>query len=95
MHNGIQQIYVCLGVVGAAVFVSILVYLGVRCARTAEHITPVNTLPLIAALAFSQSIQIINPWSLVLPFALGFVALGVGGESRNGLHGVLRLRKMK
>ena len=95
MHNGIQQIYVCLGVVGAAVFVSILVYLGVRCARTAEYITPVNTLPLIVALAFSQSIQIINPWSLVLPFALGFVALGVGGESRNGLHGVLRLRKMK
>lgn len=95
MHNGIQQIYVCLGFVGAAVFVAMLVYLGVRCTRAAEHITPINTLPFVAALAFLQSIQIINPWSLVLPFALGFVALGVAGEPRTGLRGILRLGKVK
>ena len=95
MHNGIQQIYVCLGIVGAAVFVATLVYLGVRCARAAEHITPINTLPFVAALAFLQSIQIINPCCLVLPFALGFVALGVAGEPRTCLRGVLRLGKVK
>lgn len=95
MHNGIQQIYVCLGIVGTAVFVSILVYLGVRCVRSSDKITPINALPFIAALAFLQSIQIINPWSLVLPFALGYVALGVGGESRTGLRGIFGLGKVK
>ena len=91
MHSGVQQVYVCLGIVGASVFVSILIFLGIQGTRHSKDFTPINFLPLIAAFAFSQSIQLINPWTLVLPFALGFVALGAGGASRKGIREVLNL----
>lgn len=81
-HNGIQQLYVCLGIVGAAGFIAMIVY-NAACAVNRSNFNLVNTLPIIAVIAFTQSIQIINPWSLMLPLSCGIAALSLGeGEER-------------
>ncbi len=95
MHNGFQQLYVCLGILGAAAFVAICAYACVRNLRRAEGFTPINLLPLIAAAAFIMSIQLVNPWSLMLPFSLAFVALTVGGEPRRGLVEIVGLERKR
>ena len=82
VHNGTQQILVCLGVPGFVVFIGGL-WRAVIAARD-QHggKTPfVNWLPLISVVLFVQTIQFLNPTMLMLPFVIGVYALKVEGNT--------------
>ena len=76
MHNGFQQVLVCLGIIGAAVFVAYFLYLFWYSVK-GQSPSLMNYLPLIAGLCFVQSIQLLNPWPLMMPFMCGFMALRI------------------
>lgn len=64
MHNGIQQIYVCLGVLGFTLFIQQIVTF-IR-----NHIKKPNILyitPFIITIIFDQSIQFLSPATLMFP----------------------------
>lgn len=76
MHNGFQQVLVCLGFLGSTVFISYLLYL-YKLSVKGQTPSFMNYLPLIACMAFIQSIQLLNPWPLMLPLLCCFMALRV------------------
>ena len=86
-HNMIQQIFVSYGVIAGFVFfagfLSPLRKLG-------RHTTTlIDWLPMIAVLLFTQTIQFINPESLMLPYVIAFYLLSVRsteGQSDEALY---------
>lgn len=76
MHNGFQQVLVCLGFLGSTVFVSYLLSL-YKLSVQGQSPSFMNYLPLIACMAFIQSIQLLNPWPLMLPLLCCLMALRV------------------
>lgn len=72
MHNSIQQIYVCLGVIGLILYV----YLFSKFFKTRYigKTTFLNYLPFIAGVIFLQSIQFLRPYFLMLPLIPAFYA---------------------
>ena len=79
MHNGLQQIVVCLGLVGAIAFIGLVAAL-VRRSISGRAVGLSELLPLAASIAFTQSIQLLNPWVLMLPVACGIAAIGLSRE---------------
>lgn len=64
MHCGLQQIWVCLGLIGFTVYFQVIAsYLKKHITRQ----TLIYATPFIASLVFDQSIQFLNPYSLMLP----------------------------
>lgn len=84
MHNGFQQVLVCLGFFGSICFIAyfICMYLDSIKGRSPSLM---NHLPLFACLGFVQSIQLLNPWPLMLPFLCAFMALRIDPEINTGL----------
>ena len=76
MHNGFQQVLVCLGIFGAVVFIAYFLYLFWYSTK-GQSPSLMNYLPLIAGLCFVQSVQLLNPWPLMMPFMCGFMALRI------------------
>ena len=65
IHNGMQQIWVCHGIIGFLVFITTIVHYFKRYRR---RIPFVFYLPILACFIFDQSIQFLVPYSLMLPF---------------------------
>lgn len=66
MHCGFQQLYVCCGIIGLVVyFVSALHY---KRRYVTKGLPATFYIPLIVCFIFSQSIQFLNPYFLMLPF---------------------------
>lgn len=74
-HNMAQQIFVSYGVIaGFVFFVGFLAPLR----RLGRHTTAlIDWLPMVAVLLFTQTIQFINPESLMLPYVVAFYLLSV------------------
>lgn len=86
MHNGLQQIWICHGLLGFAVFmISILQFLKMHSKRKLKHI---YYLPIIACFIFDQSIQFLVPYQLMLPFLPTLYVLAFNNERpyRNDPH---------
>ena len=72
-HNMIQQIFVSYGVFGGLIF---FIGLLAPLRKIKKHATTLlDWIPLIVVLLFTQTIQFINPESLMLPFVIAFYLL--------------------
>lgn len=65
IHNITQQAFVCTGLVGFIVYISFFV--GVIRKALKQHTRFICFIPLIAALAYLQSISVLANWILILP----------------------------
>lgn len=66
MHNGLQQIWVCHGILGFAVFMlSVIKYM---ISFRNRRLNFIYYLPFISCFVFDQSIQFLSPYALMLPF---------------------------
>ena len=73
MHNMIQQIFVCYGIMPALVF-----FAGFLSPLKKYVKTPfVYWVPIVAVLGFTQTIQFINPFSLMLPYVIAYYYLAI------------------
>lgn len=73
MHNGTEQILVCCGIVGSGVFFSLL--LSPVLEYRGKRVELIYWIPLLSVVMFVQSIQFLNPDELMLPYAIGVMAL--------------------
>ena len=81
MHNGIQQIFVCTGIIGLLIFV----YSGVSFYKQfIKHrkIKFIYFLPFIAAFIFLQTIQFLNPHFLMLPVCICLMSIKMGATKQ-------------
>lgn len=74
MHNGFQQLYICLGFIGLCLF-SLLALSAtrLRCA----NIKASQWIPIIIIFLFNQSVQFLAPICLMFPFILGAYSLRI------------------
>lgn len=79
MHNGTQQILVCMGIPGFIVF---LIGLIMPIKREIKENRPdfFYTIPIIAVVLFVQSIQFLNPTILIFPYIIGYYALKMANQ---------------
>jgi len=81
-HNMFQQIVMCYGLFGTIVFLYILIF-----SIAKQKIASLNNLlPLFAVLLFTQTIQFLNPWNLMLPFIIGIYALELNKGCKNNTN---------
>ncbi len=74
IHNGTQQIYVCTGIIGILLFVTLLFKLKVLY-KNKKNL--VQWIPLIIIFFFDQSVQSLSPSYLLFPFIMGAYALRI------------------
>ena len=84
IHNGTQQILVCCGLVGFAVYMIVLFGPAIKANRR-KRMPLVYWLPLLSVIAFTQTIQFLNPTMLMLPYIIGIYALRAGGQSNENI----------
>lgn len=101
MHNGLQQILVCYGVLGCVVMIVALIKpIANACAGRQRDIT--TYIPLVGITLFVQSIQFLSPHMLMLPYAIGIYALKCAPKKKTAQqapsleeHEALRGRMMR
>ena len=84
IHNGTQQILVCCGFIGFAVYMIVLFGPAIKANRR-KWMPLAYWLPLLSVIAFTQTIQFLNPTMLMLPYIIGIYALRAGGESNENI----------
>lgn len=78
MHCGLQQIWVCLGISGLLLFAwQIFNYLNYYI----KHCYIIYSLPFFISLVFDQSIQFLNPYSLIVPILAPLFVCQVLGQN--------------
>lgn len=80
MHNGTEQILVCYGLIGCCLFIYAIIQPVSR--FVGKKIGLIYWIPLITIVLFDQTIQFINPDTLMLPYAAGVLALKFGEEEK-------------
>lgn len=85
VHNGIQQIIVCCGLVGFTIYMVVLIAPILKACR-GKKIPIEHWLPLLSVVAFTQTIQFLNPTMLMLPYVIGIYALHTGGHKNENVH---------
>ena len=83
-HNMFQQIIMCYGVPFGFVFIVSILRPAVACFKNIK--TKVLWLPLLAVLLFTQTIQFLNPWNLMLHYIVGVFALQTEGLDSSALE---------
>lgn len=76
VHNGLLQFIVCYGVVGSIVM--LFVFLKPVISGMRKKVRLIYFLPVLAVVAFTQTIQFLNPCFLMLPFMIGVFAIKEG-----------------
>lgn len=85
MHNSIQQIFVCTGVIGLILF-AIVAVVFYRMFMRNKKIPFIFYLPLIGSSIFLQTIQFLNPYFLMLPICICAMAIKMGAKERLSIH---------
>lgn len=83
-HNGTQQILVSCGIIGFLLYMVVLIPPVLK-ARRGKKIPLAYWLPLIGVVAFTQTIQFLNPTMLMLPYIIGIYALRAGGQENENI----------
>jgi O-antigen ligase len=76
-HNGFQQVFVAYGILGFIAFI-FLFYLIIKNAINKHKIDIVFYLPLIAMVAFIQTVQLLAPYELMMPIIIAFCSIRLG-----------------
>lgn len=76
-HNGFQQVFVAYGILGFSAFIFLL-YLIIKNARNKHKIDIVFYLPFIAMVIFIQSVQLLDPYELMMPIIIAFCSIRLG-----------------
>ncbi len=79
MHNGTQQILVCMGIPGFIIFLIGLFFPFYK-ERRANKIPFFYWIPLVAAVAFTQTIQFLIPTILMFPIIICYFSIKLGVE---------------
>ena len=80
MHNGTEQILVCYGLIGSSVFFSLLLSPVLEYRR--KKVELIYWIPLLSVVMFVQTIQFVNPDELMLPYAIGIMALRMSDSEK-------------
>ncbi len=72
IHNGIQQVYYCYGILGFICFLSVFIHY-FRKIRN-KKLSWLSMLPFVVCFLFDQSIQFLNPHYLMFPFIASMFA---------------------
>lgn len=83
-HNGTQQILVSCGIIGFVLYMVVLFGPVIK-ANRGKRMPLAYWLPLICVVAFTQTIQFLNPTMLMLPYIIGIYALRAGGQSNENI----------
>jgi hypothetical protein len=76
-HNAIQQVWVAYGFVGLSFFVYVICNMIIR-AKDGKTIKLFFYLPLIVLIIFTQTIQFLAPFELMLPLIIGISSIRMG-----------------
>ena len=78
-HNAFQQVYIAYGILGCILFALTAVK-----SVTSHHASSniLNFLPFIVALLFIQSIQLLNPFHLMIPLAVSSLAYKINNTTK-------------
>jgi len=83
IHNMFQQVLVCYGFLGAAIFFTAIIK-PVFKMKGKTHVTFINFLPMLVVLLFSQTIQFINPPQYMLVYLCGVFAIQAAVKRQTG-----------
>ena len=78
LHMGVIQLFCCMGILVAPVFIANLVAPIIKASK--KRVRLVYWIPIIVVIIFTQTIQFLNPYMLMLPYAIGVYALRMGSE---------------
>lgn len=82
IHNGTEQILVCMGIPGFVIFMlGIILPIRNTVRKRKNKLLFEYWIPLIAVVVFAQTIQFLNPTILMFPYIMGFFAVKLGVES--------------
>ena len=76
-HNALQQIYISYGILGCIFFMFVF-YNTLK--RRNKNLNAFSYMPYLTAFIFMQSIQLLNPFSLMLPLALSSLAFKINNN---------------
>jgi hypothetical protein len=76
-HNGFQQVLVAYGIIGFCAFLFLL-YLILKNAINKQKIDLVFYLPFIAMIVFIQTLQLLDPYELMMPIIIAFCSIRLG-----------------
>lgn len=79
-HNGLQQLFVAYGLIGFILFI-ILFSLIIMNAKNKNKISAVYYLPIIVMVTFTQTVQLIAPFELMMPIIIAFCSIRLGSET--------------
>lgn len=83
-HNGTQQVLVSCGIIGFVLYMVVLFGPVIKANRR-KWMPLVYWLPLLSVVAFTQTIQFLNPTMLMLPYIIGIYALRAGGQNNENI----------
>lgn len=75
IHNMIIQVFICYGLIFGTIFIVSIIRPIILSKYRIQRL--LSWLPLIAVLAFVQTIQFINPYALMLPYVIGIYSLRI------------------
>ena len=78
-HNAFQQVYIAYGILGC-IFFALTAVKSVTNHHASSNI--LNFLPFIVALLFIQSIQLLNPFHLMIPLAVSSLAYKINNTTK-------------
>ena len=83
-HNGFQQVFLSYGVIGFIVFIIILTLI-IKSAKLRISIPYIAYVPLVCMMVYVQSIQLLNPFELMLPILIAFFSIRLFTIKAEGL----------
>jgi O-antigen ligase len=84
-HNGFQQVFVAYGIIGLCAFLFLL-YLILKNAINKQKIDLVFYLPFIAMIVFIQTLQLLDPYELMMPIIIAFCSIRLGAIKKENIQ---------
>lgn len=86
MHMGLQQILICLGIPGAIIFLISIINPTLFALK--EKLSLLYWIPFVAIVLFTQTIQFLNPWLIMLPYVICVYALRYGHTKTKEMNSI-------
>jgi O-antigen ligase len=87
-HNGFQQVLVAYGIIGLCAFLFLL-YLILKNAINKQKVDLVFYLPFIAMIVFIQTLQLLDPYELMMPIIIAFCSIRLGAIKKEKIQPIM------